>query len=62
MDAASLLRQAEKYRCLADGINDQETLVVLEQMACELELRARIIEGHEARYRAYAAYPRRKLR
>ncbi len=45
MDAASLLRQAEKYRCLADGINDQETLVVLEQMACELELRARTHRG-----------------
>jgi hypothetical protein len=62
MDAASLLRQAEKYRALANGINDRETLVVLENMACELELRARLIARQEARCLAYGANPRRRRR
>jgi hypothetical protein len=41
MDAASLFRQAEKYRLLAKGINDEGTVALLEQMARELERRAR---------------------
>ena len=44
MDARSLFRQAEKYRRLAQGINDEKTLALLEQMAREFELRARRLQ------------------
>ncbi|MGO8918300.1 MAG: hypothetical protein ACLQJR_20565 [Stellaceae bacterium] len=60
MDAASLLRQAEKYRSLAKGINDQRTLAMLEQMACELEDRAMMAEGKAVRQRAAPTHLRRK--
>lgn len=62
MGAVSLFRQAKKYRSLARGINDERALAVLEQMACELERRARIVEGESARHRASSAHPRRKHR
>jgi hypothetical protein len=52
MDALSLLRQAEKYRRLAKGINDQATLVLLEQMASEAERRARRLQSRERLSRA----------
>jgi len=40
MNDESLRRQACRYRRLARGINDQTTITLLEEMACELELRA----------------------
>jgi len=45
VDAESLFRQAEKYRFLARGINDERALAVLEQMACELERRASLVQS-----------------
>lgn len=45
MDVPSLFRQAEKYRLLARGVNDAQTLVVLEEMARELEAQARKLQS-----------------
>jgi hypothetical protein len=45
MDAASLFRQAEKYRSIAKGINDETALALLEEMACALERRARRLQS-----------------
>ena len=40
MKAESLRDKARRYRRLARGINDEKTITILEQMACELEARA----------------------
>lgn len=56
MDAISLFHQAEKYRLLARGINDEGTLALLDEMAGELESRARRLQSLQRIVRSLRKY------